>query len=157
MPLDKALLKQSLDLVMASEPHALEHFYGVLFTRHPRALLLFHRRDIEEQQSLLFDALSWCIDHIDDWGELGRYLVPLGEKHLEYGITREMYDWVGDALIDTLAGIAGVVWSDELELSWRKAYAIIANTMLAASEGPTIPTPRPAREVASRGQTPSPP
>ncbi len=135
MSLDKHLLRQNLDLVVGFAPRTIEYFYRVLFERHPEARPLFHRRSLEEQQLLLFDALAWCVNHLDDWGELGRVLVPLGELHEEYGVTPEMYEWVGDALIDTLAHISGTVWDDELERSWREAYAILMNVMLAGCTG----------------------
>ncbi len=137
MSLDKHLLRQNLELVVGFAPRTIEFFYRVLFERHPEARQLFHRRSLEEQQHLLFEALARCVDHLDNWAELGRVLVPLGELHEEYGVTREMYDWVGDALIDTLAHVSGTVWDDELERSWREAYDIFMNVMLAGCKGET--------------------
>ncbi len=139
MSLDKELLRQNLALVVSCEPHTMDFFYRVLFKRHPEARPLFHRRSLEDQASLLFDVLSRCIANIDDWGALGRVLVPLGEKHVQYGVTPEMYDWVGEALIDTLAHISGVIWTQELERAWREAYATIVNVMLAGSDNPRAP------------------
>ncbi len=30
----------------------------------------------------------------------------MGAKHLDYGVTNEMYDWVGECLVATLAEVA---------------------------------------------------
>lgn len=48
-----------------------------------------------------------------------------------YGVTGEMYDWVGDALITTLAEAAGNAWTAELYLAWSEAYGAIVSLMRA--------------------------
>ena len=42
-----------------------------------------------------------------------------------------MYGWVGDALLSTLAEVAGTQWTPALEAEWTAAYGLIASTMQA--------------------------
>jgi hemoglobin-like flavoprotein len=60
-----------------------------------------------------------------------RQLGALGAKHVDYGVRPEVYDWVVDALLVTLAEAAGPLWSDELHAQWAEAYATIASLMRA--------------------------
>ena len=41
-----------------------------------------------------------------------------------------MYPKVGDALISTLAEVAGDNWSAEIEAAWAEAYGVIVSMML---------------------------
>jgi hemoglobin-like flavoprotein len=133
MPLDKVQLLASLSVVVTCEPKALHYFYELLFQRHPRARELFHRPELEAQQKLLFDALSWSIEHLDDPAALERVLGALGRKHFQYGVTPDMYEWVGEALIDTIAHVSGVVWTEELAEAWRGAYSRLVDAMLVGA------------------------
>jgi hemoglobin-like flavoprotein len=58
-------------------------------------------------------------------------LGALGTKHVDYGVTREMYDWVGTSLLATLAEVAGPAWTPELQAAWSEAYGAIASLMQA--------------------------
>ncbi len=136
MPIDKARLLASLSVVVTCEPKALHYFYELLFERHPQARGLFHGQELEAQQQLLFEALSWTIEHIDDPAALERVLVPLGRKHFAYGVTPDMYDWVGEALIDTIAHVSGTAWTEDIAALWRAAYSRMVDAMLiGAVEG----------------------
>ena len=122
--------RESLSIVVTCEPKALDFFYEVLFERYPRARSLFHRKTLESQGRLVFDVLTWSIEHLDNPAALEQRLGPLGRKHVGYGVTADMYDWVGDALIDTIAHVSGVVWTDELAEAWRGAYSCLVSAML---------------------------
>jgi hemoglobin-like flavoprotein len=133
MPIDKVRLLASLSVVVTCEPRALHYFYELLFERHPRARALFHRQELEAQQKLLFEALSWTIEHIDDPAALERVLGPLGSQHVAYGVTPDMYAWVGEALVDTIAHVSGAAWTEELAAAWRAAYSRLVDAMLVGA------------------------
>jgi hemoglobin-like flavoprotein len=69
------------------------------------------------------------MDHLDDASWLQQTLGALGAKHVDYAVTPEMYDWVGDSLLNTLAEIAGDDWTPEHAQAWAEAYAAIAELM----------------------------
>ena len=71
------------------------------------------------------------VDHVEDPTFLGREISEIATSHQGYGVTDEMYAWVGDALIDSLREGCGPLFTAEAEASWRAAYGAIAKTILA--------------------------
>ena len=82
---------------------------------------------------MLTEALVAVLDHIEDAPWFEKTLGALGQRHRGYGVTDEMYDWVGECLLATLADIAGPVWSLELDDAWSAAYGAIASIMKGAA------------------------
>lgn len=130
MPLDTSLLRRSFDMVLEREPALTRRFYEILFERYPQVSRLFGRNTAEAQQQMLAQALGAVIDHLEDATWLANTLRGMGAKHVEYGVTDEMYHWVGDSLLATLAEVAGDDWSDELAAEWAAAYRAISGLML---------------------------
>ena len=129
MGLNVPLLRSSFDLVIERQPRLTSRFYEVLFDRHPQAKALFVSRPIEVQSKMLQEALVAVLDHIEDAHWLTDTLRGMGAQHVEYGVTEEMYDWVGGSLLITLAEVAGDDWNDELYGAWGAAYGAIAGLM----------------------------
>jgi hemoglobin-like flavoprotein len=129
LALDVPLLRSSFDLVVERQPQLTGRFYEVLFERYPRARGLFHRRPPEAQAKMLQEALVAVLDHIEDAAWLSSTLGTMGAQHREYGVTDEMYDWVGDALLSTIAEAAGRDWSPELHAAWGAAYGAVTGLM----------------------------
>jgi hemoglobin-like flavoprotein len=80
---------------------------------------------------MLTEALMAVVDHLEDPTWLEQQLGALGAKHVGYGVTAEMYDWVGDALLATLAEVAGTAWTPAVAQAWTDAYGAIVNLMRA--------------------------
>lgn len=102
---------------------------AVLFARHPEARPLFGSKSTEAQAATLQEALVAMMDHLEDASWLEQTLAGLGRKHADYGVTDEMYGWVGGSLLATLAEVAGEAWTPELESAWSEAYGAIAGLM----------------------------
>jgi hemoglobin-like flavoprotein len=68
-------------------------------------------------------------------------LAALGAKHAGYGVTPEMYGWVGEALIATLAIANGDDWTAVHAASWAEAYATIVAMMLDGSPYQAVESP----------------
>lgn len=134
MGLNVQLLRGSFDLVVERSPRLTHRFYEILFERYPQTQAMFppHRR--ERQEGMLTEALVAVMDHLEDAPWLTSALHALGAKHLDYDVTPEMYGWVGDALLRTLAEAAGKDWSPELEAAWTEAYGAIAGLMQAGAK-----------------------
>jgi hemoglobin-like flavoprotein len=133
MALDPHRLRSSFALVIEREPLLTRRFYENLFARHPRAQVLFRSNTRSQQEKMLRDALVSVMDHLEDAPWLERELGALGRRHVAYGVTTEMYAWVGDALLTTLGEIAAEAWSPELEAAWADAYSAIASLMQAGA------------------------
>lgn len=135
MALNVPLLRQSFELVVERQPQITPRFYEILFERYPAARPLFARNAPERQQKMLQDALVAVVENLENAPWLRQTLGAIGRKHLDYGVTDEMYDWVGDALLATLAEIAGDAWTPELKAAWADAYgAIVALALEGANE-----------------------
>jgi hemoglobin-like flavoprotein len=126
MSLNVPLLRKSFDLVVERQPKLTARFYEILFARHPEVRPLFGRRSTEAQAQMLQEALVAVMDHLEDASWLEQNLGNMGSKHAEYGVTDEMYNWVGAALLATLAEVAGDAWTPELEEAWSDAYGAVA-------------------------------
>jgi hemoglobin-like flavoprotein len=129
MSLDVQLLRDSFALVLDREPALTSKFYDTLFSRYPQAQPLFSRNGRRRQEDMLAQALVAVVDHLEDPHWLSSTLEILGAKHVDYGVTDEMFDWVGDSLIATLAEAAGDEWTPATAAAWAVAYGAISAMM----------------------------
>lgn len=130
MALDTQRLRSSFDLVATRQPELTRRFYEIFFERYPQARALFGRNTARAQEEMLQRALIAVLDHIEDAEWLIETLGALGAKHVNYGVTEEMYGWVGESLLATLAEVAGEDWTPELAAAWTEAYGAISGLML---------------------------
>lgn len=131
MALDVQLLRDSFELVLERNPTLTARFYEILFERYPQARPLFGAGSLKKQQDMLAQALVAVVDHLEDASWLASTLGALGAKHTGYGVTAEMYDWVGDSLLRTLEETAGPVWTPAHAQNWGEAYGVIVSLMRA--------------------------
>ncbi len=131
MALQVDLLRTSFHQAVSRDPDLARHFYEDLFSSHPEARSLFRRNAPEVQERMLADTLAAAMDHLEDAPWLQENLGKLGAKHAEYGVTPEMYEWVGGSLLATLRTVASADWTAEREAAWRDLYAAVAAMMLA--------------------------
>ena len=131
MALDVVLLRDSFNLVATTNPRITTRFYEILFERYPQTQAMFPVANRARQAEMLTGALVAVMDHLEDAPWLTDTLGALGEKHVGYGVTREMYDWVGACLLAALAETAGDKWSPELDAAWTEAYGAIVSLMVA--------------------------
>lgn len=138
--LDVTALRESFDLVTQRAPDITRRFYEILFERHPEVRPLFGRT-MARQEEMLTRALVAVIDHLESSTWLDETLRALGAKHVGYGVTAEMYPWVGEALLATLAEVAGDDWSPRLERAWSDAFTAIASLMIEGARSATLLSP----------------
>jgi hemoglobin-like flavoprotein len=131
MALNVTLLRDSFEVVATANPKFISRFYEILFERYPQTRAMFPPGGEARQAEMLTGALVAVLDHIEDAPWLRDTLGALGAKHVDYGVTREMYDWVGASLLATLAEVAGPAWTPELQGAWAEAYTVIVSMMLA--------------------------
>jgi hemoglobin-like flavoprotein len=129
MTLDPTVLRSSFDLVLSAAPDLTHRFYDNLFSMFPQAEPLFSPSRRPRQEQMLAEALTAVLDHLEDAPWLTSTLQGLGAKHVGYGVSDEMYGWVGAALLKTLAEAAGPAWTAEVERNWTEAYGAISGLM----------------------------
>jgi hemoglobin-like flavoprotein len=127
--MDIVRLRESFEMVVTRQPLLTKRFYEILFERYPAARALFGRRSQEAQEKMLTSALVAVMDHLDDAVWFNETLEALGATHVGYGVTDEMYEWVGASLLAALAEAASEDWSASLAAEWATAYGAIASTM----------------------------
>jgi hemoglobin-like flavoprotein len=129
----KNVLRETLELTLARDDSFPQKFYDSLFAAHPDVRPLFHRSSPGAQNKMFAQKLTAIVDHIDDPAWLGRELSTLAAKHVGYGVRPEMYQWVGDALLVTLAAACADAWTPEAESAWRSAYSSLVDAILGAT------------------------
>lgn len=127
------LLRDTLERTLASDDTFPRRFYERLFEAHPDVRPMFHRSSTGALYKMFAQKLTAIVDHIDDPAWLGRELHKLAASHASYGVTTEMYGWVGDALIATLSEACGAAWTADAERAWRDAYGALERAIADAS------------------------
>ena len=98
--------------VVNAGDEAVGYFYAWLFLRRPGLRELFPPA-MDEQRDRLFRALGRIVESLSRPEEMARYLSQLGRDHRKYGVSPDMYDAVGEALIATLRAFAGSAFTSE--------------------------------------------
>ncbi|MDP2316128.1 MAG: globin domain-containing protein [Pseudomonadota bacterium] len=130
---DKDLLSQSIGWAVEREPVITRRFYEILFERYPQVRPLFGRNASDAQARMLQDAIVAALDHIEDGPWLTDTLGAIGAKHVSYGVTDEMYGWVGESLIASLAELCGDRWTDGHGAAWGRVYGSLTDLALAGA------------------------
>jgi NAD(P)H-flavin reductase/hemoglobin-like flavoprotein len=112
---------------------AVAYFYAWLFLRRPELRELFPPA-MDEQRDRLFRSLGRIVESLSTPDEMARYLSQLGRDHRKYGVTPDMYDGVGEALIATLRAFAGASFTSGAEEAWTQTFAAAAALMIRAAE-----------------------
>jgi hemoglobin-like flavoprotein len=134
MSLNVSLLRDSFELVVERQPALTTRFYEILFERYPQVKPLFGRNTSAHQAQMLTSALVAVLEHLEDAPWLTETLGAMGKKHVDYGVTGEMYSYVGASLLAALAEAAGKQWTPETEAAWVAAYGAIAGLMQAGAK-----------------------
>jgi hemoglobin-like flavoprotein len=130
---DTSLLRDTLERTLAHDDTFPQRFYERLLDAHPELRPMFHRNSPGAQNKMFAQKLTALVDHLGEPAWLDRELPALAASHASYGVTTEMYGWVGDALIATVAEACGDEWTPAAERAWREAYAMLARAILAAT------------------------
>jgi hemoglobin-like flavoprotein len=123
------ILRETLESMLASDDTFPSRFYELLFERHPDLRGLFKSSTPNVQRLKFAQSLVWIVDHADQPEALERELRAMADRHRGYGVTDEMYAFVGEALLDTLQEALGGEFTPEVEQAWRGAYTMISTAM----------------------------
>jgi hemoglobin-like flavoprotein len=129
--MDVAAVRASFSRVArhGNEPVA-RYFYNELFTAHPDLSEMFPR-NMTAQKDRLMKAITRIVKTLDDPDKLVPFLRELGRAHKrKYRVWPWHYEWVGAALIRTLAHF-DPEWTEALQREWMAGYAFLAQQMKA--------------------------
>src|SRR4051812_7190674 len=113
-----------------------ELFYGRLFALDPDLRKLF-RSDMVEQGRNLTAMLSVAAANVGKPERIMVALRQLGRRHVAYGVKREHFAKVEDALLFALEHALIDVFTPEVKAAWRAAYTLLSSTMLEAFATPS--------------------
>jgi len=133
MSLDVEALRGSFELVVERAPDVVHRFYGILFSRYPQVRPMFSRNSAAQQEKMLTQALAAVIEHLEDAPWLETQLQAMGAKHVSYGVSDDMYPWVGECLVAAMKDAAGDGWTPRIETAWTDAFGAISGLMIAGA------------------------
>jgi hemoglobin-like flavoprotein len=147
--LDAATLHDLLDRIGERLPQVVHVMYERLFEAHPGTRGMFRRNASEVQERMLVDTLTSILDHVEDAPWLAERLFALGARHVSYGVTNDMYAWIGSALSTALQEVCKGEWTPELARAWDGAYRAISAVMCQGARLTLPPTPEPFDHLRS--------
>lgn len=126
------LVRSSFEQVRPQIEVVAAMFYDRLFAIDPSTRPLF-KGDMQKQHLLLMSALSLVVQALDHPETILPWLQSLGQRHVAYGVTRQQYPSVGQALLWSLEQALGPSCTTEVRAAWSAAYRLVSRLMLAAT------------------------
>jgi nitric oxide dioxygenase len=122
---DFATLRASPLLDFRQNSNAAQHFYQTLFEHAPDLREMF-QEELTDQARKFAATMSVAVHSLRDWEEFKPVLEALARRHLRYGVQRDHYDIVGEALIMSLKALQST--EPQIEI-WKKVYGALADHM----------------------------
>jgi hemoglobin-like flavoprotein len=129
----KTLVQTSFAQVRPIADEAAALFYSRLFELDPALQPLF-KGDMEEQGRKLMDMLTLAVKGLDRPEALLPVLATLGRRHAGYGVKKQDFETVGEALLWTLEQGLGPGFTPEVREAWTDLYRFVADTMSNGEE-----------------------
>jgi hemoglobin-like flavoprotein len=131
----KRLVQESFQRVVPIKEQAADLFYGRLFELDPSLRALF-KGDIKRQGALLMAMIATAVNGLDRLEEIVPAVQQLGRRHGDYGVRREHYGTVAQALLWTLEQGLGEAWTPPVKEAWTACYGLLAGVMQEAAAQP---------------------
>lgn len=123
-------IQRTFKVVAQDADGAAALFYQRLFQIAPQVRPMF-KHDMTDQGRKLMQTLSIVVHGLTRLEEIVPAIRALGKRHVDYGVTKEQYDLVGEALLWTLAAALGDEWTADVAKAWVAAYTLVAETATA--------------------------
>lgn len=133
MSMNPNVIRDSFANIAPKAPFVMNQFYKNLFQMYPLSRELFQSTDMEKQKKQLTNALVFVVQNLENTETLMPALKDMGRRHAGYGVKEEHYNWVGSAMMKTLADYFESFWNDELKTNWEEALKFIARAMIEGS------------------------
>lgn len=131
----KQLVSDSFTKVAPIAETAAELFYGRLFEIAPETKSLFKRTDMKEQGRKLMQTLATAVGALYSLEQIIPVVEDLGRRHIAYGVKKEDYDSVGEALLWALEQGLGEDFTSEVEEAWAEVYGTLASVATSVYDG----------------------
>lgn len=131
---EKLLVTESFAKVAPISEKAAELFYNRLWEIDPETKTLFKSTNMREQGRKLMQTLATAVGALHNLEGIVPVVQQLGKRHIAYGVKKEQYDTVGQALIWTLEQGLGADFTPETRDAWVKVYGLLASVATSAYE-----------------------
>ena len=133
-PAQIAAVQASWNKVIPIQDTAAMMLYTRLFELDPNAAKLF-AGPITDQGRKLMAMIGSTVLGLDETAAVIPAIESLGRRHkLQYQVTAEDYDTVGQALLWMLEKALGPELSEEAQAAWVAVYGVLSQTMIHAAE-----------------------
>ncbi|MCK6549804.1 hypothetical protein L6R52_28465, partial [Myxococcota bacterium] len=102
-----------------------QHFYAILFDRHPELMTLFERGDARRSEHAPSSVISQIIEHLDDPTWIATRLVALESCERHPALT-DALEAVAEAILAVLASVEDEEWRDGRVASWVESHRLVA-------------------------------
>lgn len=133
-PRQMEIVQTTFAKVVASRLPTGELFYKRLFEIAPETKKLFVDTDMKAQGDKLLRMVGVAVGALSQPKALMPALTGLGERHVDYGVTNEMYQPGGEALIWTLQYVLGSDFDEEVRDAWGTVYTVMAQVITQAAD-----------------------
>lgn len=127
-----SIVKNSWFYLVNNTENAGNFFYQALFELDPSLRLLF-KENIDEQSQKLVTMLNFVVTRLHELDQIIPQIEGLAVRHIHYGVRREHYELVGQALIQTLEFKLDEHWNEHTEEAWLALYSILSGVMIRAT------------------------
>ena len=131
-PQQIAIVQDSFKKVAPTAAIAADLFYDRLFAIAPDVRPLFPD-DLREQKRKLMTMLAAVVTNLHKIEEMLPAIQDLGRRHVNYGVTAEHYERVGEALLWTLEQGLGDEFTPSVKAAWAEAYTVLSGAMMSAA------------------------
>ncbi|XP_041469276.1 uncharacterized protein LOC121419053 isoform X3 [Lytechinus variegatus] len=127
--------------------------FAKLLTRHPTVgkLFPFGKENLSYAQLLkhsqvlahgkkVMQTVGVAVDGLNDLDLLVPILKDLGGRHVGYGVNKELFEPVGEVLLETIKEALGSDFTDEVRQAWVAVFKIVSDTMSEALSKGAITT-----------------
>lgn len=132
-----SIVKNSWFYLVNNTENAGNFFYQTLFELDPTLKLLF-QENIDEQSQKLVTMLNFVVTRLHELDQIIPQIEGLAVHHIHYGVRREHYELVGQALIQTLEYKLDEHWNEHTEEAWLALYSILSGVMIRATENISV-------------------
>lgn len=132
-PQQRALVKHTFTHIAPNHDIVARLFYDKLFEIAPDLRAMFtHSMDM--QRAKVMQMLAALVAAMDDPSHFTRMARELGKRHVDYGVSREQYALVGQALMWALEEACPDVMTPAALDAWNAAYRLMSGEAITVYE-----------------------
>ncbi len=121
-------VQATLDMILKNETEFAEKFYARVFTKAPQVRDLF-KKNLLDQGRMLTHMLGGIVYSLSRPEYLILGLRSLGRQHKTYGVEKEHYPIVKEALLETIEEELGEACNYKILHAWESALDLVIHSM----------------------------